>query len=144
MVHSLRFMDAIFTFLGDHTAWAGSLAGLSLLLLIGTIFLVPWLLARLPSDYFHNPHHIPLESLLTRPALRVVLLILKNCLGLILFLAGLSMLLLPGQGLLTLLVAVMLLDFPGKFALKKRIISVPRIQKTANHFRERHGRKPFK
>lgn len=136
-------MDPILDFLDDHAAWVGSLAGLSLLLLITSIFLAPEFLLRLPSDYFHSSRHVPLEGFLGRPALRTTLLVLKNCLGLILFLAGLSMLLLPGQGLLTLLVALMLLDFPGKFALKKWIISFPKIHAAVNRFRERHGKKPF-
>jgi hypothetical protein len=136
-------MDSILNFFQDHTAWAGSLAGLSVLMLIGSALLMPKFLLGLPADYFYNPHHVPLESYLDRPAIRFVLLILKNMLGLVLFLAGLSMLVLPGQGLLTLLVAGMLLDFPGKFALKKKLISVPRIRIGVNRFRERHGKQSF-
>lgn len=130
-------------FLEDNTAWAGAMAGFSILLLLGSIAVTPWILARLPHDYFHNPNHQTLESFTHRPVLRGVLIVLKNALGLLLFAAGLSMLVLPGQGLLTLLVAFLLLDVPGKFALKRKIVSSRRIHATINRFRENHGKPPF-
>lgn len=114
-----------------------------MLMLLGSILFIPGILLRLPSDYFHNPNHRPLESLLPRPVLRMFLLVLKNVLGLLLAVAGLGMLLLPGQGVLTLLVALILLDFPGKFALKRKLISIPSIQKAANAFRQKRGKDKF-
>ncbi|MEX2606552.1 MAG: hypothetical protein WD708_04335 [Kiritimatiellia bacterium] len=119
------------------------LVGGSFVLLIATLALIPFMIARLPETYFDNPHHQPLENLRHRPLLRSGLLLLKNALGLILLLAGLSMLVLPGQGLLTLFMAMILIDFPGKFALKKKIIHVARLRRIINQFRIRHGKAPF-
>ncbi len=125
------------------TIWLGGAAGLSLLLLAGSILLTPWLLSRLPTDYFQDPHHRPLQSLDHRPLIRIILLIVKNLMGFILFLAGISMLFLPGQGLLTIAMAMVLVDFPGKNRLKRSIIQVPRIREWINLLRERLGKAPF-
>lgn len=136
-------ISSLWQILQAHPLWTGILAFSSVLMLAGSVLLTPWILLRLPHDYFHNPRHRPMESLRPRPALRILLLILKNSVGLLLLIAGLGMLVLPGQGLLTLLVAFILLDFPGKFALKCNFISRPRLQKAINHYRQKHGRAPF-
>jgi hypothetical protein len=53
------------------------------------------------------------------------------------------MLVLPGQGLLAILVGVMLANFPGKYALERRIISRPAVARGVNRIREMAGRPPF-
>jgi hypothetical protein len=53
------------------------------------------------------------------------------------------MLLLPGQGVLTLVVALLLLDLPGKRRLKRRILSMPRVLRVLNAWRRRAGRPEF-
>lgn len=133
----------LWTTLQQHATLAGLLVLSSILILIGSILLVPWILLRLPKDYFHNPHHQPLESLLHRPALRTSLLVLKNAFGILLAVAGIGMLLLPGQGLLTLIVALILIDFPGKFFLKSKLISIPAFHKAANSLRLKKGKAEF-
>lgn len=127
----------------SHAGVLGLLAGGSMLVLAATCLLIPFMIARLPETYFDNPHHSPLEHLQHRPVLRIGLLFLKNAFGLILVLAGLAMLVLPGQGLLTLFVAMILLDFPGKFTLKRKLIRLTRLRKIINQFRIRHGKAPF-
>jgi hypothetical protein len=139
----LILIPELWKFLQDNSHWAGLLALVSILLLAGSILFIPGILLRLPKDYFHNPHHRPLESLLPHPVLRMILLILKNVFAILLAVAGFGMLVLPGQGVLTLLVALILLDFPGKFALKRKLISVPRIHHTANAFRKKRGKEEF-
>lgn len=65
-------------FYEEHTVWIGGAAGLSIFLLIGSLLMAPWLLSRLPADYFQNPHHQPLESLVHLPLIRWPLIMLKN------------------------------------------------------------------
>lgn len=115
----------------------------SFLILLGTLALIPFMIAGLPDSYFEDSRRRPLEHLLHRPTLRITLLLLKNALGLILLLAGLAMLVIPGQGLLTLFVAMILIDFRGKFALKCKLIRLPRLRRLMNRFRIRHGKAPF-
>jgi hypothetical protein len=129
--------------LGANSEWLGGAVALSLLILVGSVLVVPRVLARLPTDYFHNPYHRPLEHLRRRPALRWSLLLLKNCVGCVLVVAGLAMLVLPGQGLLTLFVALVLLDFPGKFALKRIVFGWQPVRRGLNALRRRWGQPPF-
>jgi hypothetical protein len=58
-------------------------------------------------------------------------------------LTGIAMLVLPGQGLLTMLIGLSLVDFPGKRAFERKIISLPIISLTINRLRERFGQQPL-
>jgi hypothetical protein len=73
----------------------------------------------------------------------LALLLLKNCCGGFLFLAGLAMLVLPGQGLLTMLMGLMLIDFPKKHRLKRRVVAWPPLFRVLNKLREKRGLSPF-
>ena len=82
----------------------GAVTVVSLGLLLGSVIALPWFVARLPRDYFveHEPAvaHSPIRDRGRRRVLRA----LKNLAGLLLLVAGIAMLVLPGQGLLTILV----------------------------------------
>jgi hypothetical protein len=69
--------------------------------------------------------------------------VLKNLLGLVLVLAGIAMMLLPGQGLLTVFVGLLLLEFPGKHRLERRLIGWGPIYRAINRLRRRAGRPPL-
>ena len=60
-----------------------------------------------------------------------------------LLVAGILMLVLPGQGILTILAALALLDFPGKRKMEMRILHRPAILKSVNWLRKRAGREPL-
>ncbi len=105
------------------------LAGISILMLIGSLVLTPRILLRLPASYFQHRHHAPLEQFQHRPLLRIILVILKNVAGGLLFLA--------------LFLALLLLDFPGKNALKNRLFRIHQIREWMNHYRIRHHCPPF-
>jgi hypothetical protein len=75
--------------------------------------------------------------------LRIIGRILKNVVGVLFVLAGLSMLVLPGQGVLTILIGLSLVDFPGKQRLEARIIGQRSVFKAVNSLRARFGRPPF-
>lgn len=103
------------------------------------IVTIPWYLARAPADLLVGPA-LPWRGL---SPLRLGLRLGKNLLGLALLVAGLLMLVGPGQGLLTLIVALGLLDLPGKRALQRRLLFNPRVLKLVNRLRERAGRDPL-
>lgn len=71
--------------------------------------------------------------------MRITLRVLKNLAGGLLAIAGIAMLVLPGQGLLTLILALVLLDLPGKQKLEARLLSSPRLLSMLNRFRQRFG-----
>jgi hypothetical protein len=64
-------------------------------------------------------------------------------LGAVFLLAGLAMLFTPGQGLLTILMGIMLLNFPGKQRLELAIVRRPAVLKSINWVRGRAGRPPL-
>lgn len=78
-----------------------------------------------------------------RPSLALALRIGRNIVGWLLILSGIAMLVLPGQGLLVLLIGVMLADFPGKHRLERWIISRGKVLKTINWFRGKFQRPPL-
>lgn len=120
-------------------AYLGWLALLSGLTFVGSLVVIPWLVVRIPSDYFVLEKRRPGFWVQWHPLLRFALVALKNMLGLILILAGLAMLVLPGQGLLTMLLGVVLMNFPGKYKLERLFISRPTVLQALNWIRRRAG-----
>ena len=69
-----------------------------------------------------------------------ILLSMKNMLGFIFIIAGIAMLVLPGQGLLTLMIGLMVMDFPGKYRFEKWLISKSAILSSINWIRHKAGK----
>ena len=69
----------------------------------------------------------------------------KNLLGVVLVIAGIVLSLpgVPGQGLLTILAGLLLLDFPGKHRLVQRLFRRPRVMRAVNRIRARFRREPL-
>lgn len=129
-----------------HWLYSSSLAWwlfiLSLATFAGSLIAIPWILVRLPPHYFDERQ--PRLWLKDRhPVLRSVGFGLKNLIGVLFILAGIAMLVLPGQGLLTILIGVSLMDFPGKRALERKIMSVPLVLQTINRLRGGFGEPPL-
>ena len=126
--------------------WWGVFFGvaLSVLTFVGSIAAVTFVLVRLPANYFHPSHGR--EFLAERhPVLRAAGVVAKNLAGVVLVVAGVIMSLpgVPGQGILTILLGVMLLDFPGKRDLETRIVRRPRVFGAINSLRAKFGRPPL-
>jgi hypothetical protein len=112
------------------------LGGFSIVAVAATVVLVPRYVAGLPPDFLQAGSRAQRGS--------VALRVLRNLLGVVLALLGVAMLLLPGQGLITLLVGLLLVDFPGKQKLIQRVLGRPRILAAVNKLRSRHGAPPLK
>lgn len=108
------------------------------------VVLVPLLVALIPRDYFAQQAPPPLPWSDAHPMLRAFLTVLKNTGGGLLVLAGIAMLALPGQGILTLLVGTMLLDFPGKRAIELALVRKRGIRRVLDWIRARAGREPLR
>ena len=104
---------------------------------------VPMWVVRIPADYFARARCSGAEKVRRYHGLQLVWLIAKNALGLAFFVLGALMLVLPGQGLLTLLIAAALLDFPGKFRLERWVISRRGVMHSLNWIRRKAGQDPF-
>ena len=70
-------------------------------------------------------------------------MIVKNVLGVVFALAGIAMLVLPGQGIVTILISVVLLDFPKKFAFERWLIRRRLAHRAMNWIRLKAGRPPL-
>ncbi|MDD9301026.1 MAG: hypothetical protein HUK40_01265 [Desulfobacter sp.] len=96
---------------------------------------VPWLVGKIPTYHFvdvsqdRGPGKLKKGSL----AVRAV----KNLGGLVLILAGIIMLFIPGQGLLTILVGVIFLEFPKKKRLILFLVGNKQIQQGLNWIRDK-------
>jgi hypothetical protein len=120
------------------------LGGVSLAVFLATPIAVGWTIVRLPRDYFAKEHRRPLDSWKERPVLRYALLAGKNVLGAVFVFAGLLMLIVPGQGLLTIVGGLVLMDFPGKFELERWLVQRPTVWRSINWLRRRAGSEPLK
>ncbi len=115
---------------------------LSIVSFVASVIAIPWILIRLPYDYFCERH--PRTWLKDHhPVLRLIALVLKNLVGGILLLGGIALLVLPGQGLLTMLIGVSLMDFPGKRTIERKLVSRPLILEAINRIRQRFDRPPL-
>lgn len=127
----------------EHKELLAWLGGFSVVTFIGSLLLIPFLVVRMGEDYF-MPHRDEEQTLAGQhPVLRATGLILKNLLGVLLIAAGITMLILPGQGLLTIVIGLMLLNFPGKRAFELRLIRIPALLRTVNRLRAGAHRPPL-
>jgi hypothetical protein len=118
------------------------------LIFLGTFLLslaiVSIILVKLPPDYFQKSGDH--RFLADKPKwVRVLAVIGKNLLGAILVIVGIILSIpgVPGQGILTILLGIMLLDFPGKHRLEYRIVSRPKVRETIDGLRQRFGKPPL-
>ncbi|MEC7907208.1 MAG: PGPGW domain-containing protein [Verrucomicrobiota bacterium] len=96
--------------------YEGLLIGLgisSVVLFLGTVILIPLIIAYLPSDCFTRTIK-PFRQL---NPLHMFGRVAKNLIGTLFLLSGFIMLFIPGQGILTTILGLSLIDFPGKRGL---------------------------
>jgi len=97
---------------------------------------------RLPEDYFdmRAPRTFMPRA---NPAVRTIAIIAKNLVGFVLLMAGIAMLVLPGQGVLTMLIGISLMDFPKKRLLESKLIGQPLVFSGINRLRARFHKPPL-
>ena len=115
----------------------------SIAILVISALSIGYFIKKIPYDYFLNDKREMSHYKDNNPILWIITLALKNLVGYCLILGGILMLILPGQGLLTILVGLMLSDYPGKFKLEKRIIKTSLVLKTVNWYRAKSGIQPI-
>ena len=126
--------------------WQNALVGLGMFVISFTVSLalVSFVLVKLPATYFHSSH--AREFWVDRHrAVRWSGLVLKNLIGLILIVLGVLMSLpgVPGQGILTILLGLIMLDIPGKRPLETSLVKQPKVLQSINRLRERFGKPPL-
>lgn len=119
------------------------MTGLSIVTFIATLMAVPWLIVRIPSNYFSQRRRTRKLWADQKPAVRAVLLTVKNLTGYVLIAAGIVMLAIPGQGMLTILIGIILLDLPGKYRFERWVVMRPTVLKSINWLRRRARKAPL-
>ena len=120
-----------------------ALAWGSLLLFVVSLAVIPWLVTKIPADYFQPQYRDRLQTAIKRSVAARCLAVIKNLLGATLVCLGVVMLVTPGQGLLTILIGLLLTDFPGKYALEQRLVAMPSVLNSLNWIRTKAGKPPL-
>jgi hypothetical protein len=117
-------------------------AGVFVASMIFSLIIVGIVIVKIPENYFssHYQHDfLPNSPWLTRWGAVVA----KNVAGLVLVIAGIVMLVGPGQGILTILIGLILMDIPGKRPIEARLIKRPVILAAVNGFRAKYNKPPL-
>ena len=137
-----NFIESITEFVSNYKTYILWLATISLFVFIFSLVSIKWLVALIPTDYFVKKNIS--KSKKSYSLLWLMSIIVKNIIGYTLILGGILMLVLPGQGLFTILMGLILSNYPGKYTIEKRIISIPSILKTVNWLRKKSNKPRLK
>ena len=119
------------------------ITGISLLMFISTLLLIPVLVIRIPEDYFQKEGCCNGNFRRKRPFFYWSVLLLKNLMGGLFILGGIVMLFLPGQGILSIFIGLSFSNFPGKRRLERKLVSPQKVQHVINRLRIRAGKPPL-
>lgn len=136
-------MTALTDWIHAHEQLLQLLGSLSLLLLVLTLIALALVVITLPADYFTRDHRQPSSLAHPHPLPWRGLSLLKNLIGVLFILVGIALLLLPGQGALTILIGLTMTNFPGKYRLERRMMRQPAINKTLNKIRKLADKPPL-
>jgi amino acid transporter len=104
----------------------------SVIVFLLSLLLLPVFVRKIPSNYFVREHQDDPWHLLLQPRN-----ILRNTLGILLIIAGIAMLVLPGQGLLTMLIGIAVMNFPGKYELERWLVGRKGVLRALNWIRRK-------
>ena len=137
-----NYTNMFLEFLSDYKIYLVWLGTLSFIIFIFSLLTIKWLVALIPSDYFIKKNNSEFRS--NYPIFWLVSIIIKNLIGYTLIIGGILMLVLPGQGLFTIFIGLMLSNYPGKFYIERKFIAIPSVLKTINWLRKKSKTPPIK
>ena len=117
----------------------GAFVGMFLLSLVE----VTVILVKLPANYFTSEYHDYYEDrILWR---RVFWAVVKNLVGLLHVVAGVLLSLpgIPGQGVLTILLGVMMMDLPGVRRMERWLVSRRKVRASIDKIRAKFKKPPL-
>ena len=121
--------------------WTLGITAFSVFVILGSIFMALRVVARIPVDYFQSSSEPTGGNASSNRGL--MRRILENAAGIVLVFAGIAMLVLPGQGILTILAGLLLIDFPGKYKLERKLASIQPVLKVINAIRSKADKDPL-
>jgi len=98
-----------------------------------SLLIIPWIICKLEEDFFLRSHEPPYSCV-----------ILRYFLGFVLLLAGILMLFLPGQGIITVILGLSLLEFPGKQRAVEGLLAIHSLRTSLNWIRRKGKRSDFR
>ncbi len=139
-----RALDELIPFDLPSSTVLGVLTLVSLLLVVTSLLLIPWSVARLPEDYL-TARQLKVGERLRAGGPRVIAVFVgRNLLASVLVLAGVLMLFVPGQGLLTIVVGVAVADFPGRRRLVRALLRRRLLARAVQKLRVKAGVSPLR
>ena len=122
------------------------LGSLSIFILIISVFMMVLIISFLPEDYFKSENRNLISSVQNSryPLLKLLVLITKNFFGVLLLLSGILMLVLPGQGILTIITGLVFMDYPGKYKFERKLLRQRGVINSINWIRSRLSKPSLK
>lgn len=133
------WLQSLFDAITHNKALTAGLVVASVVMVVLGLVLANILVVRMPADWFlrepraRHPHGV----------VQVAVLVARNLLGAVLLLLGVAMLIGPGQGFLMILLAIGVLDFPGKRRFELLIVRRKPIHRAIDWMRRRAGKPPL-
>ena len=140
----MNSINSLILWFSDHPGVLIGLGASSILIFIISILGISWFVAQIPEDYFLSSKRKPSKWHEQKPILRLAILFGKNIIGFSLIIGGLLMLVLPGQGLLTIVTGLLLINYPGKYKLEQKLVAMPSVFKALNWIRVKANKPPLK
>ena len=140
----MNSINSLILWLSDHPGVLIGLGASSILIFIISILGISWFVAQIPEDYFLSSKRKPSKWQEQKPILRLAVLFGKNIIGVSLIIGGLLMLVLPGQGLLTIVTGLLLINYPGKYKLEQKLVAIPSVFRALNWIRVKANKPPLK
>ncbi|MDB5291001.1 MAG: Chemotaxis protein methyltransferase CheR [Phycisphaerales bacterium] len=124
---------------------AGVLVAASIGASVALLLAVAVWAVRMPADYFVRDQEDAQRTVPRHPALRMVLLVIGNVAGFALAALGVLMTLplVPGPGIVLVLIGLSLTSFPGKHKLQRRIITSHWVLAPLNRLRAAFNKPPL-
>ena len=140
----MNSINSLILWFSDHPGVLIGLGASSILIFIISILGISWFVAQIPEDYFMSSKRKPSKWQEQKPILRLAVLFGKNIIGVSLIIGGLLMLFLPGQGLLTIMTGLLLINYPGKYKLEQKLVAIPSVFSALNWIRVKANKPPLK
>ncbi len=121
------------------------LGSLSIFILMISVFMMILIISFLPENYFKSENRNLISSIQNSnyPILKLLVLIIKNFFGVLLLMSGILMLVLPGQGILTIITGLVFIDYPGKYKFERKLLRQKGVINSINWIRSRLSKPPL-
>lgn len=120
--------------------WLGMVSAITFVV---SLLLIPWLISILPQDFFAKIRSGHKTESNNSRLYNLILFLLRNVFGFAFLLAGILMLFMPGQGILTIVLGISIMIFPGKRRLVNLLIEQKSVQHSLNWIRRKTHKVEF-